>query len=396
MSVHVTETHLKQAAQFVATCHAAGDLAPVDLNRFWEDNARAHAEIWNYSCPQVPIGLGMGSQCLFAELGLEEDWYAQVHDPQYRAIHARRYNDLAQSIVGKRLLDETVPDPALVWPEIKGLHDIFEAKNRWEGMSYWLTRSAGTPDELEALLDRVEHRIDNLRAFMLPDNWDREKARILGAGGSVSLYRGQRGPVTFAMSVYGVENLIFLIMDRPDLATRFSDLILKAMLTRMRALDEEAGYSEGDAPGGFHWSDDNCAMLNAEMYEQFAYPILKGVFDRYCPGPSDLRGQHSDSDMAHLLPVLSRLGLRRVNFGPNLTVSEIRDHMPDAVICGQLAPFTFSRNQEVNIVAEFLRDLEMVGDTRGLVFTTAGSINNGSRLNSLRLVMAAIQELGRY
>ena len=59
-------------------------------------------------------------------------------------------------------------------------------------------------------------------------------------------------------------------------------------------------------------------------------------------------------------------------------------------------PFTFSRNEEVNIVAEFLRDFEMTRETRGLSFTTAGSINNGSRLTGMRLIMAAIQRHGRY
>ena len=31
-----------------------------------------------------------------------------------------------------------------------------------------------------------------------------------------------------------------------------------------------------------------------------------------------------------------------------------------------------------------------------LVFATAGSINNGSRLTGMRLIMAAIQRYGRY
>ena len=57
---------------------------------------------------------------------------------------------------------------------------------------------------------------------------------------------------------------------------------------------------------------------------------------------------------------------------------------------------TFSRNQEVNVVAEFLRDFEMAREERGLRFATAGSINNGSRLTGMRLIMAAIQEHGRY
>jgi uroporphyrinogen decarboxylase len=100
--------------------------------------------------------------------------------------------------------------------------------------------------------------------------------------------------------------------------------------------------------------------------------------------------------MAHLLPILGRLNLTRTNFGPTVTVAEIRQHLPHAVIDGQLAPFTYSRNEEENIVLEFLRDFEMAKERRGLMFATAGSINNGTRLTSMRLVMAAIQRYGRY
>lgn len=103
-----------------------------------------------------------------------------------------------------------------------------------------------------------------------------------------------------------------------------------------------------------------------------------------------------DSDMAHLLPLLGEVNLLGTNFGPTLSVRQIRQHCPNAVIEGQLAPFTFSRNEEANIVAEFLRDFAQARGKRGLLFTTAGSINAGTRLTSMRLLMAAIQRHGRY
>ena len=392
----MTKQHLFQAEELVQKCRANGGLAPVNIERFLEENHKAIADPWDSDCPQVPLGIRMSSECVFHELGVDDDWYRLVHDDKYRVALAHRYNDRAARIVGQRLLDENMPDPNMKWPEVKGLHDIFEAENCWEGMSYWLRPSASSPDDLAELLDRVEKRLENLHEFMLPENWDEAKARITAAGGKVSLYRGQRGPVTFAMSIYGVENLIFLIMDQPKLAERFRDLILRSMLERARILDEEAGHTGNDYPHGFYWCDDNCALLNAEMYEFFGFPILQGIFARYSPAPGDCRGQHSDSDMAHLLPLLGKLNLTTVNFGPNLKVSEIRRYLPKAVIYGQLAPFTFSRNEEVNIVAEFLRDFEMACEQRGLVFSTAGSINNGSRLTGMRLIMAAIQEYGHY
>lgn len=396
MSVKILERHVKQAEKLVARARANGGLAPLDLDRFWADQEKAAADPWASDCPQVPLGIMMSAECLFDELGIPEDWYRLTHDNEYRVPLERQYNAKARTIVGRRLLGEWSPDAELQWPGVKELHDIFEARNVWHDVSYWLEQSAHDEGELEALLDRVEQRLENLREFLLPPNWATEKARLTARGAQAPLYRGQRGPVTFAMSIYGVENLVFLIMDKPALALRFRDLILQAMLERARVLDEEAGFAPADAPRGFYFCDDNCAMLNAGMYAFFGYPILKGIFDRYSPAPGDLRGQHSDSDMGQHLPVLGQLNMTSVNFGPNVMVDEIRRHLPRAVIYGQLAPFTFSRNEEVNIVAEFIRDFEMARERKGLVFSTAGSINNGSRLTGMRLIMAAIQEYGRY
>jgi uroporphyrinogen decarboxylase len=102
--------------------------------------------------------------------------------------------------------------------------------------------------------------------------------------------------------------------------------------------------------------------------------------------------------MGHLIPLLADFNLTGCNFGPTVTVQEIRKYMPKTRIDGQLAPFTFMRNNEDAIIAEVKRDCEAAkeNDLRGLNLTTAGSINNGSLLTSMRAVMAAIQNYGRY
>ena len=139
-------------------------------------------------------------------------------------------------------------------------------------------------------------------------------------------------------------------------------------------------------------------MLTPEAYELFGAPILQGVFDYVSPDPGDYRYQHSDSAMGHLIPILARFNLTGCNFGPTITVREIRKYMPRTCIDGQLAPFTFMNNDEEKIIAEVKRDCEMAreGNIKGLNLTTAGSINNGSLLTSMRTVMAAIQNYGRY
>lgn len=383
--------------RLVAAMRRNDGLAPVDVERFWADDAKAHEDPFAEDCPQVPLGVGMSWECVFAELGLAYDAWRYQHDEPWAFELNKAYNDRAERIVGRRLLREEPRPARRSYPAHKGLHGVFEAENVWHAGSWWLQQVAHDERELTALLDRVEARLDgDFRGFLLPEGWEEAKAELMPQGIQPRLYRGQRGPVTFATSVYGSENLIFLIHDNPALATRFSRLILRAMLAIAGVLDEEAGYTPETAPRGFGFADDNCSLLTPDMYKLFGYPILEGLFARYSPDPGDRRYQHSDSDMAHIVPVLAGLDLTGVNFGPKVLVEHIRPHLPRAVIHGVLAPFTFSRNDEEGIVGEFLRDFDQARDRRGLVFATAGSINDGSRLTGMRLIMSAIQHFGRY
>ena len=386
--------HADMARDLLDATRKNGGLAPLDIERFWASQEEASKDPFGADIPQVPLRAILTGECVYDELGVKEDCWRYMHDEPWRLELNRAFNDKAEEIVGRRLLPQEPSDPARVWPQVKGLHDVFEAKNIWHDQSWWLMQSASSEDELRALLDRVDQR--DIRAFILPDNWDQEKERLRALGVESPLYRGQRGPVTFAASIYGAERLIELILINPDLAERFRDTILRVMLDIARVLDEEAGYTPDTAPRGFGFADDNCCLLTPDMYEFFGYPILKGIFERYSPNPEDKRYQHSDSAMGHLLPILGRLNMTGCNFGPTVLADQIRAHMPRAVIYGVMAPFTYCRNDEEGIILEFLRDFEMTRASRGLCFATAGSINNGTRLTSMRLVMAAIQRFGQY
>ena len=195
-----------------------------------------------------------------------------------------------------------------------------------------------------------------------------------------------------------MENLIFLYYDAEDLFRRFSNSILKVTLELNQILDREAGFTPENKPSGFAFWDDDCNLLTPPMYELFGSPVLKGVFDYYSPDSGDKRYQHSDSSMAHLLPLLGTMNLTGCNFGPTVLVDEIRKHMPNTRIDGCMAPFTFMNNDAAKIRAEVQRDCEMIKatGTKGLNEYTAGSINNGSSLESLKMVMETILEYGRY
>ncbi len=389
----------------IADMHKNNGLAPVDTGKFWRDQETSARDPFGADILQVPMHL-TSTECVFDELGIEED-YRKLTFPkfaQWRFDTFRQYNDKAEKIVGRRLLPESDPakdDPSIFWPPVKQLYDIFEAKNEWEGGaggSWWLKQAAQGEPELSALLDRVEKRIENLRNFIFPDNWDEQKKRMFAAGHHVPQYRSQRGPCTFATSIFGAEDLLLLYYDNESLFRRFSDVIGRAIVALAETIDAEDDpeWIRSRTPC-WSWADDNSCLFNTELYEAFAVPIHRRVFGRFAPDKKQSqRYQHSDSAMGHLLPLLAEFDLTGTNFGPTLTVSEIRQYCPHAVIHGQLAPFTLSRCEHANIVAEFLRDFEQAKEKRGLLFTTAGSINNGTSLQSIRLVMSVIQHYGRY
>ncbi|MBE6930582.1 MAG: hypothetical protein E7463_09910 [Ruminococcaceae bacterium] len=371
----------------------------LDIEQFWKDEATAHEEnCFSKNAKQVALGIYMSNECVFSELGEEGQQWGYT-EPYRRLELNKRYNEKALRIVGRKLLrEDPVPPADSIFPAFRQIGEVFGGKYVFDGQTTWLMSTLdGDEDALEKKLDEID-RMD-LRSFILPPNWESEKKRIYETYGlKPRTYGSVRGPVTLACSVFGTEDLIYLMYDSPELAKRFSDTIARVIIGYVDIMREEAGFTAENAPHGFSFNDDNCCLLNPELYEQFGYPILKKVFDHCSPNPDDTRYQHSDSAMEHLLPVLARLNLTGCNFGPTVTVDKIRKYMKTTRIDGCLAPFTFMRNDEEQIIAEVRRDCEQakVDDIRGLNLSTAGSINDGSLLTSMRTVMAAIQNYGRY
>jgi uroporphyrinogen decarboxylase len=364
----------------------------VDLQKFWRDDEIAHQDNCFYPGPQVALGIRMSSECVYAELG--EEGNPWVPEERARAIDLyRRYNDKAEKIVGCRLLNENFLPEDAQFPYVKRIGEVFGGTYSIRYHTEWLTECFDDEDQLARKLDEVR-RMD-MRAFMLPSNWAEEKKRIYETYGlKPPLMRHIRGPVTLACSLFGSENFLFLILDNPDLARKFSDTITWVTLEMARVMDEEAGVNHRTRRG-FSFADDNCCLLNTDMYELFGYPVLRDVFAHYSPAPDDSRYQHSDSDMGHLLPILGKLDLTGVNFGPNVLVPEIRQYLPRARIDGCIAPFTFMRNEEEELTRQVLRDIQDGLTYGGVNISTAGSINNGSLLTSMRQIMSLIQQYPR-
>ena len=372
----------------------------LDIEQFWRDDELAHREnCFAAAAPQMALGIRMSDECVFAELGEEGDPWGVT--PLERRIELnKRYNEKAVKIVGRPLLREKFAPADARFPAFRQIGEVFGGTYYFDGHTTWLTQGMNTVEDLEKRLDWIDALTpQSFKDFVLPENWESEKKRLAQMYNlRPPLFRHIRGPVTLACSVFGTENLIFLIYDEPELAERFSRTITRVVKLYIDLFDSEAGYTRETSPHGFSFADDNSALLTPDMYELFGFPILRDIFAYQCPNPTDWRFQHSDSAMGHHLPALGRLNLSGCNFGPTVSVAEIRKYMPHTRIDGVLAPLVFMRNETDEIIAQVKRDAQQARESgvKGVNFATAGSINNGSLLTSMRTVMAAIQNYARY
>ena len=346
----------------------------------------------------------MSDECVFAELGEEGEPWGYT-PPERRYELNCRYNEKAIQIVGRPLLQEIKPlpknaTPPVTIPAYRQVAEIFGGQFFYDGHTTWLRGTMDGPEDLKKKLDEVSALIadpEAFRSWVLPKDWDEKcKAVYELTGERPGPFAGIRGPVTMGTSVFGVEDLLYLYYDDEGLFTHFADVMADVILAYVDLFRKESHIQ--DPYHGFGFNDDDSNLMTPDMYKAFGYRVLKRVFEEPAPLPHHYRYQHSDSAMGHLMPLLADFNLTGCNFGPTITVQEIRRLMPHTRIDGQMAPFTFMNNDEDAIIAEVKRDCEAAkeNDLRGLNFTTAGSINNGSSLESMRVVMAAIQNFGRY
>jgi uroporphyrinogen decarboxylase len=179
--------------------------------------------------------------------------------------------------------------------------------------------------------------------------------------------------------------------DFPDLMRRFRDM-LAAKMVELNLIFRDFS---GNQYKGWWITDDNSALFNRKLYREFCYPVLETVLEALAPGDAR-RYQHSDSAMGHLMDYQYDLGIRAVNYGPEVDVGDIRAVMPDAWIHGQMPPLLLRNGSPDEIRRRMVQDFEKAGASGGLVLTTAGSLAAGTGVGRVRWFMLVAQEHCRY
>jgi uroporphyrinogen decarboxylase len=366
--------------------------ADLDLEAFWAENGLCGA--FTSFKPRCSLSFSPDDHWLFEFLG-GTSTLRYYQDKAYRDSLHRQANETTRKYVGRTFFDEDT------WQyEPRRIENLFGSEFAYrEGSTPWLVPATGDPGEFAAILDRAEST--DLRTWAFPDAFLTEWEQRKGDGKPLPLLgTGSRGPATIMTSVIDPGLLFLWMYDAPDLVARFRDILSAKMIELNQVL---RAFSENGLP---QWwiTDDNSALFSPRLYREYCFPVLWKLMDVMAPLDKDpsrskppvMRYQHSDSAMGHLLDQQYELGIRYVNYGPEVDAGLIRRKMPDTMIYGHLPPLLLRNGSPEDIRQRVKDDFAKAGATGGLEVTTAGSLAAGTGVGRMRWLMKVVQEDCRY
>ncbi len=361
----------------------------LDPAAFWAENDACLA--FTRHKPRCALSFSPDDHWLFEFLAVPSTLRYYQDKPYRDDLHCQA-NQLLREYVGRAYFDEDTWETAP-----KRIENLFGCEFAYhEGSTPWLVPVTDDPARFARVLDQAEQT--DLATWALPDDFRAEWEARQAAGKPLpALGTGSRGPATIMTSALNPQTLFYWTVDHPHLLRRFSDLLAQKMIELNSLLRAFSGSTQP----GWWITDDNCALFNRRLYQEYCYPVLERVLAALAPDPGDgspppRRYQHSDSAMGHLLEQQYALGIRAVNYGPTVDAGLIRAKMPDAMIYGQLPPMLLRNGSPAAIRQRVVADFQRAGASGGLEITTAGSLAAGTGLGRMRYLMKVVQEACRY
>jgi uroporphyrinogen decarboxylase len=355
----------------------------LDIDSFWLENDRCQA--FTTRKPRCAAFFAPDDHWLFEFMQIPST-LRYYQDKDYRDDLHRQINRITQEYVGYSHFEEDT------WEHNpRRIENLFGCEFAYrEASTPWFVPVTTDPAEFSRILDRAENT--DLKTWAFPEEFLAEWEMRQAAGKELPMLgTGSRGPATIMTSVLDVETTFFWFYDHPYLMRRFRDILADKMVEFNTILREFSGNTQP----GWWITDDNSALFNRKLYAEYCVPVLERVLDAMAPGEAR-RYQHSDSAMGHLLDFQHALGIREVNYGPEVDAALIREKMPDAMINGHIPPFLLRNGSPEEIKNRILEDFHKAGQTGGLTVTTAGSLAGGTGVGRMRWMMQVVQEHCRY
>ena len=244
------------------------------------------------------------------------------------------------------------------------------------------------PSDVDALAQRMDNA-DLLSLGLVP--------KLLEWRGRLKAEHGKphfagltvKGPGSMCGQICGMTNFLMWLATNPEEMKRLITMQTRTTIRYIKALRKATNARVKYLA----IADDLSGMMSESMYREFIYPAHRKLFNELAPRPQ-LRYFHNDSNTGHILHHLRKLHPGAVNLDAKVTVRQIRDRIPGAVIFGHIPPIEVMLNgtpEDVRRTA-LANVAHARADGGRIVLYTAGSINPGTSFENLLALMEASRE----
>jgi MtaA/CmuA family methyltransferase len=192
-----------------------------------------------------------------------------------------------------------------------------------------------------------------------------------------------RGPLALATHLRGVTEFLTDIMIEPDDSKRLLDLCTETVIRWLRAQAENVPDCEGILV-----LDDIPGLLSPAMYEEFAHPYLKRIFDAF---PGMLKIYHNDANVEPFAERLAESGFDILNFSHNFDTSEAFRRIGDKVtLLGNVPPLNVLARGTVAEVRE-CADYCLNATQGRIILSAGGGTSSGTPAENIDALVDAVR-----
>lgn len=192
-----------------------------------------------------------------------------------------------------------------------------------------------------------------------------------------------RGPLALATHLRGVTEFLTDIMIEPDDSKRLLDLCTETVIRWLRAQAENVPDVEG-----IMVLDDIPGLLSPAMYEEFAHPYLKQIFDAF---PGTLKVYHNDANIEPFAERLAEAGFDILNFSHNFDTAEAFRRIGDKVtLLGNVPPLNVLARGTVPEVRESA-DYCLNATQGRIILSAGGGTSSGTPAENIDALVDAVK-----
>lgn len=331
------------------------------------------------------IKLRVPARVPYLPLGIDFDVWA---DGKYSHREYRTQSE-AMIAIGKNAVDKFGYDWFILFPD-----DLIE----WEFSGIQVTDEEIIPPAVIGYLEPTKDALARLR-LPDPDKDGRMPLHLAGLrglkrelGNKVCIAGRVAAPFTAAALLLGIEPVIFMMLENPELLRKFMDYISRCNVIWAQA--------QLEAGADILWLGDCIAtsrFISVDDYLRFAAEAADRDSQMIQAHGGIIFYHGSENSIPHL-KVMAELSFNAINIGDDANIGEVKKEIgKKKCIMGNLAPIKVLQNGTTEEVENETRQiLEAAMPGGGYIFCTGEGIPHNAKPENIRTMTNTVRKYGCY